>query len=149
MSKLRIAVIDGKGGGLGRAVVEAVLTLPGERFALYALGTNAQAPRVMMAAGAPDGATGEHAVCYMAGRMDIIIGPMALLIGNAMMGEITPAMAAAISASPAQKLLLPLARCGVRVVGMDDAPLRELISRLPQELAAMMDRMEAGEAESL
>ena len=145
MRRIRIGVIDGTGGGLGRAIVEAVNTLPAERFSLYALGTNAQATRVMRAAGAADGATGENAICYMAGKMDIIIGPMAILVCNAMMGEITPAMAAAVSSSDAQKLLLPLARCGIRVVGAENVAIKELLARLPADLKAMMDDIESGE----
>lgn len=147
MKKIAIAVMDGKGGGLGRAMVEAIQTLPKERFNLYALGTNAQATRVMMAAGAKDGATGENAICYMAGKMDIIVGPLAILVGNAMMGEITPAMAAAVSLSRAQKLLFPLQRCGIRIVGTDELTMKQMLTELPNEVQQLMDAMEKQEDE--
>lgn len=131
MSKVKIAVIDGKGGGMGRAIVETILRMGRSDLEVYALGTNGQATTRMLAVGADDGATGENAICYMCAQADLIVGPMALLTANAMLGEITPRMAEAVSHSPAQKLLLPLQRCGVWVVGMPELPLKELLAALP------------------
>ena len=134
MSRVKIAVMDGKGGGIGRAIVETIKALGRKDLVIYALGTNGQATTRMLAAGADDGATGENAICYLCGKVDLIIGPMALLTANAMLGEITPAMAQAVSSSPAQKLLLPMQRCGVWVVGMPELPLKELLAALPTAL---------------
>lgn len=85
-----IAVIDGKGGGLGRAVIEALNRgeLEGE---IIALGTNAVATANMLRGGAKDGASGENAVCHMCRQAKVIVGPIGILTADAMMGEITPA----------------------------------------------------------
>ena len=89
-----IAVIDGKGGGLGRAVIEALNRgeLEGE---IIALGTNAVATANMLRGGAKDGASGENAVCHMCRQAKVIVGPIGILTADAMMGEITPRMAQA------------------------------------------------------
>ena len=91
-----IAVIDGKGGGLGRAVIEALNRgeLEGE---IIALGTNAVATANMLRGGAKDGASGENAVCHMCRQAKVIVGPIGILTADAMMGEITPRMAQAVA----------------------------------------------------
>ncbi len=139
MKKHTLVVVDGKGGGLGRAIVEALLRLDRTDLAIAALGTNAAATGNMLAGGAKDGATGENAICCMAARADVILGPMAILVADAMMGEITPRMAQAIAQSPAPKLLLPMQRCGVRVLGASDAPVRELLAGLGPALEEFLD----------
>ena len=139
MKKHTLVVVDGKGGGLGRAIVEALLRLDRTDLAIAALGTNAAATGNMLAGGAKDGATGENAICCMAARADVILGPMAILVADAMMGEITPHMAQAIAQSPAPKLLLPMQRCGVRVLGASDAPVRELLAGLGPALEELLD----------
>ncbi len=139
MKKHTLVVVDGKGGGLGRAIVEALLRLDRTDLAIAALGTNAAATGNMLAGGAKDGATGENAICCMAARADVILGPMAILVADAMMGEITPRMAQAIAQSPAPKLLLPMQRCGVRVLGASDAPVRELLAGLGPALEELLD----------
>ena len=139
MKKHTLVVVDGKGGGLGRAIVEALLRLDRTDLAIAALGTNAAATGNMLAGGAKDGATGENAICCMAARADVILGPMASLVADAMMGEITPRMAQAIAQSPAPKLLLPMQRCGVRVLGASDAPVRELLAGLGPALEELLD----------
>lgn len=139
MKKHTLVVVDGKGGGLGRAIVEALLRLDRTDLAIAALGTNAAATGNMLAGGAKDGATGENAICCMAVRADVILGPMAILVADAMMGEITPRMAQAIAQSPAPKLLLPMQRCGVRVLGASDAPVRELLAGLGPALEELLD----------
>lgn len=140
---MRIAVIDGKGGGLGRAITEALkpLLAPGDE--LLVLGTNSHATANMLKGGATDGATGENAMCVMAARADLIVGPIAAIAADSMMGEITPRMAEAISRSPAEKILLPLGRCGITVVGAADEPMARRLERLTDAVGDWLKRHRA------
>lgn len=131
---MRIAVVDGQGGGIGKHIMERLRReLPGE-VEFLALGTNALATSVMLRAGANEGATGENAVVYNAPRVDLIVGPVSILFPHAMMGELTPVMASALSASPARKILLPLVRGTVELVGLRVEPLPHLIEELVQRV---------------
>jgi len=120
---LKIAVIDGQGGGIGKTVVEKLCKELPENADIIALGTNAQATVAMLKAGANEGATGENAILYNAGRVDIIVGTVGILVANAMMGELTPAMAAAVASSSAKKVLIPLNRCNIEIAGIRNEPL--------------------------
>ena len=94
---------------------------------IIAVGANSAATTAMLKAGADAGATGENPVVVNARTADIIAGPMGILTANALLGEITPAMAAAVSESPAKKLLIPVNRCSVTVVGVNQLPLGEYV----------------------
>jgi hypothetical protein len=87
----------------------------------------------MMRAGANRGATGENAICHSAAQADVIIGPIAILLANAMMGEMTPLMVRAIGESKAAKLLLPLTQEPIAVVGTIREPLPHMVDRLISE----------------
>ncbi|MFZ2446110.1 MAG: DUF3842 family protein [Syntrophobacteraceae bacterium] len=130
---IRIAVIDGQGGGIGTTIIRKIKEVYGERAEIWALGTNAIATAQMMKAGANRGATGENAICHCAGQAEVIIGPVSILVANAMMGELTPAMVRAIGTSPAPKLLLPLTQESVVVVGTLREPLPHMVERLVSE----------------
>lgn len=130
---MKTLIIDGQGGGLGRAITAALRqALPD--LALIALGTNAIATTAMLKAGAQQGATGESAIRWQCRDAGLILGPTGLLTAGALLGEISPAIAAAVGESPAHKLLIPSDRCNVQVIGvkpqsMDDA-VRELVERV-------------------
>ena len=127
---IRIAVIDGQGASVGSAVIKKIRHNYGEDVEMWALGTNAIATTQMMKAGANRGATGESAVCHCVQQVDVIIGSIAILISNSLMGELTPAMAHAIGNSRAPKLLLPITQEPVAVVGTVFEPLPHMIDRL-------------------
>lgn len=127
---MRIAVIDGQGGGIGKHIVEKLRREFPEEVEILALGTNALATSVMLRAGANEGATGENALVYNAPRVDIILGPVSIMFPNSMLGEMSPGMAASVSSSPARKILIPLARSGVEIVGVRSEPLPHMIEEL-------------------
>ena len=94
----KVLVIDGQGGGLGRQLVSALAAACPEAE-LTAVGTNSLAANAMLKAGASRAATGENAVVVNCRRADVIVGPIGIVIADALLGEITPAMAAAVCQS--------------------------------------------------
>ena len=118
-----VAVIDGQGGGMGRGLVEAIKK-KWPQLHVRALGTNALATAAMLRSGADDGATGENAVVFNAHRADVLLGPIGVLTPNGLLGEVSPAMAAAIGGSEAVKILLPSQRCSIRLAVGEPQPLQ-------------------------
>jgi hypothetical protein len=138
---IRIAVIDGQGGGIGATIIKRIREVCSEAIELWALGTNAIATSQMMKAGANRGATGENAVCHCVEQVDAVIGPISILLCNAMMGEVTPRMVQAIGSSPARKFVLPLTQEPLVVVGVVREPLPHLVEKLVSEhLPALLSR---------
>jgi hypothetical protein len=121
--KLKIAVIDGQGGGIGKVVVEKLKKTFAEEIYILALGTNSLATSLMLKAGANAGATGENAVMCKVSKVDIIVGPVAIVVSNSLLGELTPKMAQAVSDSDALKILIPLNRCRIEIAGSTNKPL--------------------------
>ena len=125
----RICVIDGQGGGIGTTFVKYLKEAFGETVELIALGTNGIATSRMLKAGANKGASGESAVCRTVATADLIVGPISITWANAMLGEVTPRMAEAITSSPAKKVLLPLSQEKVEIIGTSKEPLPHLIQQ--------------------
>ena len=130
----RFCVIDGQGGGIGAALIKHLKEIYGEHVELIALGTNAIATAQMLKAGANRGASGENAIVQTVRTADLIVGPIAITWANAMLGEVTSGMAAAITSSPAPKVLLPLTQESVVLVGVVLEPLPHLIQRIVKEI---------------
>jgi len=126
----QICIIDGQGGGIGATLIKYLRAAYGETLELIALGTNAIATAQMLRAGANKGASGENAICFMVERTDCIIGTVAITWANAMLGEVTPRMAEAITSSPAVKILLPLSQERIHIVGIVNEPLPHFVQRL-------------------
>ena len=123
----KVLVIDGQGGGLGRQLVSALAAACPEAE-LTAVGTNSLAANAMLKAGASRAATGENAVVVNCRRADIIVGPIGIVIADALLGEITPAMAAAVCQSGAKRVLVPINHCENYVVGVPDQPVSQLVA---------------------
>ncbi len=126
-----ISIIDGQGGGIGKQLVEKLASgLPkGKNIIIRALGTNALATNAMLKAGADDGATGENAIVFNAGKSHIIAGVMPIVMPHSILGEVTPRMAEAIGASDALKVLIPLPRCNTRIAVPGTASLGQCIDQ--------------------
>jgi hypothetical protein len=131
---LRIAVIDGQGGGIGKHLTEKMRKELPETVEIIALGTNALATSLMLKAGANEGASGENALMYNVGKVDVIVGTIAILTANSMLGELTPKMAQAVSESPAVKVLLSLNKAGIIIVGASTEPLPHQVNELIDQL---------------
>jgi hypothetical protein len=130
---MKILVVDGQGGSIGRQVIEQMKFFPKE-VDLVAVGTNSIATAAMLKAGSCRGATGENAVVVNARDADYIVGPIGILAADSLLGELTPAMATAIGQSSAQKILIPTGRCSNFVVGVQPLNRTELVQLAIQEI---------------
>jgi len=130
MKRIRtVLVLDGQGGGVGVQLVRLLRPRLPEDCRLLCAGTNVAATSAMLRAGAAQGATGENAVVYNAARADLILGPIGVILANGILGEVSPAMAAAVSGADAVKILIPSASCGIHVAGTEECRLEEYIRR--------------------
>ncbi|MCL2373642.1 MAG: DUF3842 family protein [Treponema sp.] len=130
---MNILVIDGMGGGIGKAVIEHIKgQIAGAE--ITAVGTNSAATSAMIKAGAGCGATGENAIIYNCARADFIIGAIGIIFANSLHGEISPKMAQAVSSSPAHKILLPIEKCNVTVLGVDDKPIQSYMGEIVKKI---------------
>ncbi len=129
-----IAVVDGLGGGIGSQIVSGLKEALSGDVEIWALGTNPVATANMIKAGANRGASGENAICYTLRSVDLITGPLGIVLANSMMGEVTPRIAEATASSQAVKILLPIEICGVEMVGAKKEPLPHLIKKLVKRI---------------
>lgn len=129
----RICVIDGQGGGIGATLIKYLKETYEESVELIGLGTNAIASAQMLKAGANRCASGENAIVQTVGKADLIVGPISITWANAMLGEVTPKMAEAVTSSPAPKILLPLTQESVVLVGIVSEPLPHMVKCVVNE----------------
>jgi len=135
---MKIMVIDGQGGKMGKSIVEQMKNAFPEDEIL-AIGTNSIATAAMLKAGADAGATGENPAIVGSRTADIIVGPMGIVIADSLLGEITPNMAVAIGQSQAKKILIPVNRCQHFVVGCEELPLGEYVKLAMEEVKKLKD----------
>lgn len=130
---MKTLVIDAQGGGIGKQVIAAIKRdMP--QIEITAVGTNSIATTAMLKAGADHAATGENAVIVNCRHADVIIGPIGIVIADALYGEITPAMALAVGQSDAKRLLIPVNHCSNIIVGVSDLSIGRLIAEILKEI---------------
>ena len=136
---MKIVVVDGQGGRLGKLLVEEVKRrLP--QAQVCALGTNSIATATMLKGGADFGATGENPVVRGVMGADAVLGPVGIVVAHAILGEVTPAMAEAVGGCRGRKFLIPMNSCGVVIAGVKEQSLSayaaQAIEDLKQALAS-------------
>ena len=134
---MNILVIDAQGGGIGKQIVSALKKRYPEQY-ITAVGTNSLATSAMLKAGADVAATGENPVIVCSRKADVIVGPVGIVIADALLGEITAAMAAAVGQSPAKRILVPVNHCDNYIVGVTDLSMAKLIEGVVTEVGKLI-----------
>ena len=137
----KICVIDGQGGGIGATLIKYIREQFGESVELIALGTNAIATAQMLKAGANKGATGENAICRTTAEVDCIVGSIAVSWAQAMLGEVTPAIAAAVTGARAVKILLPLSQEQIIIVATAKEPLPHMVQEAVKQIKEVIENV--------
>ena len=135
-----VVIIDGQGGGVGRALTEASRKAY-PTLCIRAVGTNALATAAMLKAGATEGATGENAVIFNVRQADVLLGPIGILAANGLLGEVTPRMAEAIGSSDAVKILIPSQRCSIRLAVGANQPMQVYLEDAMRLLGEELQRL--------
>lgn len=135
---MKLLIIDGQSGRLGAQIIEGLKKAGlSDQHSIVAVGTNALATSGMINAGANQGATGENAVIVQCRTADVIVGPIGITLADAMLGEITPAMAAAVGGSNAARVLIPSDRCDTYVIGVAPMTRKQQIDAAVSQIMAL------------
>ncbi len=137
--KYKICVIDGQGGGIGSAIIKRLKEEFMDKVEIIAIGTNSIATAAMLKAKANKGATGENPIKMTANKVDMIIGPVSIILANSMLGELTPEMATAIASTPVKKIFLPFTQEDVEIIGLKTEPLPHMIEKLIVRVKEIID----------
>lgn len=140
---MKILVIDGQGGRMGSQFIDRFKKAGKLKARIIAVGTNSNAASAMLKAGADGAATGENPVLVNTRDADYVIGPIGILAADALLGEITPAMAMAVAQCPAQKILIPVNACNYRVAGVGNHTLNELIDDVIAQIVSAQSGKDA------
>ena len=133
---MKILVIDAQGGGLGKMLVEGLKkALPGAY--VYAVGTNSIATSSMLRAGADEAATGENSVLAAPRKADVVVGPIGIVIADAMLGEITPRIALAVSRAEVKRVLIPFNHCDNIIVGCGNKGMAAVVKEAVEAVASL------------
>ncbi len=132
-----ILVVDAQGGGIGKQLISSIRKEIGDLHIL-AVGTNTAATSAMLKAGADEGATGENPILVASRKADYIIGPIGMVIANAMLGEITPSMARAIAEADAKRIMIPFSNCDNYIAGVSDFSTGRLIQDAVNQLKSYL-----------
>lgn len=135
---MEILVVDGQGGRVGQQLVRAITTRY-PQLKVFAVGTNTMATSAMLKGGAVQGATGENALLVACRKADVILGPLGIVIADALLGEISPAMALAVGQSRAKKILIPMNQCDNIVAGVAELPVGKLLDSALAELDKLLN----------
>ena len=135
--KNTVMVVDAQGGGLGRQLITSIRKeLPDVR--IIAVGTNSAATANMLKAGADEAATGENAIRVVVRMVDFIIGPIGMVIADAMLGEITPGIASAVAQAEARRIMIPFSNCDNYIAGVADFSMSRLIEDAIRQLKKLL-----------
>ena len=135
---MQILVIDAQGGGMGKQLVSDLKReLPAA--VVTAIGTNSTATAAMRKAGADETATGENPVLVACRTADVIVGPIGIVIADAMLGEVTPNMARAVAQSHAKRVLIPFNQCSNLIVGIRESTVGAMVERAVQEIKKLAE----------
>lgn len=134
---MRVLIIDGQGGQLGGQMIKSIKAVFPD-IDVTAVGTNATATATMLKSGANQAATGENAVIVASRKTDVIIGPIGIVIADALLGEVTPQMAVAVGQADAVRILLPMNRCDNLVAGVSDISMTDIIEDAIKKLKGIM-----------
>ena len=132
-----ILIVDAQGGGIGKQLISSIRKEIGDLHIL-AVGTNTAATSAMLKAGADEGATGENPILVASRKADYIIGPIGMVIANAMLGEITPSMAQAIAEADAKRIMIPFSNCDNYIAGVSDFSTGRLIQDAVNQLKSYL-----------
>ena len=136
--RLHVLVMDGQGGQLGSQLIKALQAYQ-DKLNIIAVGTNATATAAMLKAGAKEAATGENPVIVACRKADVIIGPIGIVIADAMLGEVTPAMAAAVGQADATRILIPVNKCENLIAGVSNLSMSALIQDAVAKLEKVLE----------